>query len=40
LDTYITAIEMLCGPNVIDRMAFRLPENIATEDVSKERRFG
>ncbi len=36
LDTFISTIEMLCGPNVIDRMAFQLPGNITKDDVSKE----
>jgi translation elongation factor EF-Tu-like GTPase len=36
LDTYIAGIEILCGPRVIDRMAFLLPGNIRKEDVSKE----
>jgi len=34
LDTYIAGIEILCGPKVIDRMAFLLPGNITKEDVS------
>ncbi len=36
LDTHIAGIEILCGPRVIDRMAFLLPGNIRKEDVSKE----
>jgi hypothetical protein len=35
-DTYVAGIEMLCGPKVMDRMAFLLPGNITKEDVSKE----
>jgi len=34
LETYIAAIEMICGPKVVrDRMAFLLPEPITKSDV-------
>lgn len=36
LDTYIAGIEIVCGPKVRDRMAFLLPGNITTQDVSKD----
>lgn len=36
ISTHIAAIEMLCGPNVKDRMAFLLPSYLDREDVPKE----
>ena len=33
IETYIAAIELSCGPNVTDRVAFLLPESIAKADV-------
>jgi hypothetical protein len=33
IETYIAAIEMLCGPKVKDGMAFLLPEPITKSDV-------
>jgi translation elongation factor EF-Tu-like GTPase len=36
LDTYVAAIEMLCGPDVRpDIMAFQLPTNVNKQDVPK-----
>ena len=35
LDTYIAALEMVCGPEVKGRMAFLLPAEITKQDVPK-----
>lgn len=35
LDTYIAGLEMICGPEVSDRMAFLLPKGITKQDISK-----
>jgi len=33
LETYIAGIEILCGPQVVDRMAFLLPADVMKKDV-------
>ena len=33
IETHIAALELSCGPNVKDRVAFLLPESIAKADV-------
>jgi hypothetical protein len=33
IETYIAAIEMVCGPKVKDRLAFLLPQPITKSDV-------
>jgi translation elongation factor EF-Tu-like GTPase len=35
LDTYVAGIEMICGPKVVDPIAFLLPENVTQQDVPK-----
>jgi hypothetical protein len=33
LDTYVAGIEILCGPQVVDRIAFLLPADVVKKDV-------